>query len=85
MAGRRNLTLGSDVDVRGSFVAFVVGVALGLVLVYPALPASLREGSGPGAVSLGPVGGPLLLGVGLFVLFVVGVVGLNWLLIEGER
>jgi len=73
------------VDGGGVIAAFGFGIALGVLLIYPALPEGVRtwEPTGLG-ISIGPVGGTLLAGTGLFLSFILGIFLLNWLFLETE-
>lgn len=83
---RRRLTVAVDVDRSGVGYAFLFGVVVGGLLAYPALPSSVQVVR-PSTISVdaGPVAGPLLGGVALFLLFFLGVFALNWLFIERSR
>lgn len=74
-----------DVDGFGLAAAFGFGIAVGAGMAYPALPTAIRSWEpGLGGISLGPVGAPLLVGVGLFLCFFLGTFLLNWLFLETE-
>ena len=83
---RRRLRVVVDVDRSGVAYAFLFGIVVGGILTYPALPSTVQvlDPSTLG-VRAGPIAGPLLGGVALFVLFFLGVFALNWLLIEAQE
>ncbi len=79
----RSLKIAIDVDRSGVTFAFLFGVVVGALLTYPALPRGVRVlNPDTFALDAGPVGGPLIGGTALFLLFVIGVVALNWLFIN---
>lgn len=82
----RRLTVSTDLDLSGTVAAFLFGGVVGLALVYPALPGRFQALE-PGlfSVAVGGAVAPLLGGVLLFVLVVLGVVFLNWLFIRTEE
>jgi len=83
---RRRLKIAVDVDRSGIGYAFLFGVVVGGLLAYPALPSSVQL-LNPSTFRLeaGPIAGPLLGGVALFLLFFLGVFALNWLFIETSK
>lgn len=83
---RRRLEVAVDVDRSGVLYAFLFGAVVGALLAYPALPSNVRV-LDPSAVRFeaGPVAGPLIGGVALFLLFFLGVYVLNWLFIEANE
>lgn len=82
----RRLKIAVDVDRSGVLYAFLFGGVIGALLAYPALPkrvqvldpSSLR-------VDAGPIAGPLIGGTAMFLLFVIGILALNWLFIEAQK
>jgi hypothetical protein len=74
-----------EVDGPGIATTFGFGLAVGFLVAYPALPAWIRSWNpGVAGITLGPIGGPLLVGVGLFLCFFLGILLLNWLFLETE-
>jgi len=83
---RRRLKIAVDVDRSGVAYAFLFGIVVGGFLAYPALPSNVQVlDLSTFRVEAGPVAGPLLGGVALFLLFFVGVFALNWLFIEAQE
>jgi hypothetical protein len=82
----RRLRVAVDVDRSGVVYAFLFGGVVGALLAYPALPTGAQV-LDPSALRFeaGPVAGPLIGGVALFLLFVLGVFALNWLFIEASE
>lgn len=75
----------THVDGSGVAMAFGFGIAVGVLVIYPALPQGIRMWKPTGiGITLGPIGAPLLVGVGLFLCFFLGILLLNWLFIETE-
>lgn len=78
--------LDTDISGRRVFLAFLVGSGIGTAMVYPTLPKGVRVVElEPQTVSVGPVGGPLLIGVALFLFFFLGMFLLNMIFIEASR
>lgn len=81
----RGFEVSTDLDLSGTVAAFLFGGVVGLLLVYPALPGRYQA-LDPGLLSVTVQGSvvPLLGGVLLFTLIVLGVVFLNWMFIQVE-
>jgi len=81
----RGFEVDTEVDLSGTVAAFLLGGVVGFLLVYPALPGRLQALE-PGLFSVTVQGSvaPLLGGVLLFILIVLGVVFLNWMFIQVE-
>lgn len=81
----RGFEVDTEVDLSGTVAAFLFGGIVGFLLVYPALPARFQA-LDPDLfrVTLGGVAAPLLGGVLLFTVVVLGVVFLNWMFIQVE-
>lgn len=81
----RRYEVDTEVDVSGTVAALLFGGVVGLFLIYPALPGKFQAFDPTTfRVTLGPVAAPLIGGVALFMLFVLGIVFLNWFYIETE-
>ncbi|PSQ16759.1 hypothetical protein BRD00_10070 [Halobacteriales archaeon QS_8_69_26] len=85
MSGRK-YEINTEVDASGTVAAFLFGGVVGFLLVYPALPAQFQA-IDPSLLTLdlGPVGSRLIGGIALFLLFVLGVIFLNWFFIHTDK
>lgn len=85
MASQR-YRLDTDVSGRKVFVAFLFGAGIGGAMIYPTLPTSIQVVSmDTDTFAMGPVGGPLLIGVAMFAFFFLGMFLLNLLFMETSR
>lgn len=81
----RRYRVNTEIDVSGTVTAFLFGGVVGYLLIYPALPGGLqRIEPSLFSLSVNSTVAPLIGGVALFVLVVLGLVALNWLFMWTE-
>lgn len=82
----RRYEINTEMDASGTLAAFLFGGVVGFALVYPALPSQFQAIE-PSLLTLqfGAVGSKLIGGVSLFLLFVLGVIFLNWFFIHTDE
>lgn len=82
----RQFRIDLDIDWQGVVAAFVFGLAIGVLMVYAALPptAQLWDPATLQNTRAGPITGPLLVGVAMFAFFFLGVFILNWLFMNQD-